>query len=78
MNALTKINAVVSNDVHNLRRLRHKVGSDLCSLLNLSIEIKKSGCMISTVILGKLPAGIKLIITRNMDEVDTWDLGKIM
>ena len=34
--------------------------------------------MISTVILGKLPAGIKLIITRNMDEVNTWDLGKIL
>ena len=40
MNALAKINAVVSNNVHSLRKLRHEIGSDLSSLLNLSIDIK--------------------------------------
>ena len=70
MSALIKVNSVVSNDVHSLGRLYHEIESDVCSLLTLGIYIQKYGCMLSTIVLGKLPADIKLIISRNMDEVD--------
>lgn len=74
MSALIKISTVVSNDVRSLRRLYHKIESDVCSLLTLGIGIPNIDCMVSAIVLGELPVNK----SRNMNKVDVWGLRKIL
>ena len=77
MSSLVKLAPVKTNDITSLRRLYDEIESHVRSLLTLGIDIKNYGSMLTTVILEKLPAEIKLILTRNFDE-GLWDLKQIL
>ena len=78
MDLMLKLGPVTSQ--HDLRALRHLydvVEANVRGLRALGVPQESYGTLLSSIVIKKLPAEIRLIVSRKMEESD-WDLGKMM
>ena len=78
MDILLKLDTVSSqHDLKGLRRLYDLVESQVRGLKSLGVDSTSYGNLLSSVLLQKLPAELRLIVTRETIE-DDWDLDALL
>ena len=78
MESLVKIAAVASDS--NLKRLRElydKVEAHIRTLQAIGVESESYGKLLITLLMEKLPANLRLIISRSIDK-EEWDLDVLL
>ena len=78
MDSLLQLPAVTSlHDVQGTRRLYDKVESHVRGLKSLGVESESYGNLMISILMQRLPPGLRIIATKKMQEED-WSMDKLM
>ena len=78
MDILVKLSKVFDiKDLKNLRKLFHSLETSVRNLTDLDIVVKTYGTLLINIIFDRIPAELKIIISREFKN-DVWDLRKII
>ncbi|CAB4004998.1 Hypothetical predicted protein [Paramuricea clavata] len=78
MDSLLRLPAVTSlHDVQSIRQLYNKVESHIRGLKSLGVETARYGNLMISILMQRLPPGLRIIVTKKMQE-DEWSLDKLM
>ena len=78
MDSLLQLPAVTSlHDVQSIRQLYNKVESHIRGLKSLGVETATYGNLMISILMQRLPPGLRIIVTKKMQE-DEWSLNKLM
>ena len=78
MDSLLQLPAVTSlHDVQSIRQLYNKVESHIRGLKSLGVETATYGNLMISILMQRLPPGLRIIVTKKMQE-DEWSLDKLM
>lgn len=79
MEQLLRIDTVSSqHDVKGLRRLYDTVESNVRNLTSVGVKSEAYGALLSSVLMSKLLAELKLIVSRQIGEEEEWKLDSLM
>ena len=77
MDELLNLEPVTSYNIKSLRGLCDQVESNVRSLKSLGVSSSSYGCLLSSIIMSKLPQDLRLVVSRKIKD-DMWDLEEVM
>ena len=74
MDVLVKLPRVASmSDIPNLRKILNSLETSVRNLTDLNVEINSCGTLLISIIFGRIPNELRIIISRKFKN-DVWDL----
>ena len=77
MNQLLNLEPVTSYNINSLRGLCDQVESNVRSLKFLGVSSSSFGCLLSSIMISKLPQDLRLVVSRKIKD-DKWNLEEVM
>ena len=77
MDQLLNLEPVTSYDIKSLRGLCDQVESNVRSLKSLGVSSSSYGCLLSSIMMSKLPQDLRLVVSRKIKD-DKWNLEEVM
>ena len=79
MEQLLNVESITSpHDVKGLRQLYDVIESNVRSLKSLGVKADSYGSLLSSVLMNKLPAELRLIVSRKFGDSDSWQFDELL